>query len=107
LSSKEELSARINELLGLKDNPIAFEKLSKEELVRLCEAVENLALGGGLFGQKLLNKPLHEVMNMRLRDILREAREGRGLFGLGILSRLLEERKYRVQKEQEVQKGES
>jgi hypothetical protein len=103
MSSKEDLSARLNELLGLKDNPVAFEKLSKEELTRLCEAVENLALGGGLLGQKILNKPLGEVMNMRVRDILKDAREGKGLFGFGILGRLLEERKPRAQKEQNVQ----
>ncbi|MEM2352301.1 MAG: hypothetical protein QXT26_07825 [Thermoproteota archaeon] len=87
--SKEEISAKLNEVLGLKDKPIDFTKLSKDELIRLYEVVEGLALGGGLLGTKILNRPIGEIMDMRLRDILRDIREGKGILGLGILKSIL------------------
>lgn len=93
MASKEELSGKINELLGFKDNPLDLTKLTKEDLSRLYEAVESLALGGGIFGKKLLNRPVGELMDMRLRDIFKEVREGKGILGLGLLRLLFEEKK--------------
>jgi len=89
---KEELSTKVNELLGLKDSPIDFTKLSKDELNRLCEAVESFSLGAGVFGKKLLNRPVGELMDMRLRDVFKEIREGKGILGLGLVRTLIEER---------------
>jgi len=90
---KEEMSGKINELLGFKDSPIDLTKLSKEDLGRLYEAVESLALGGGILGKKLLNRPVGELMDMRLRDVFKEVREGKGILGLGLLRSLFEEKK--------------
>ena len=91
--NKEEMSAKLNELLGLKEKPIAFEKLSKEELQRLDDALEALSLGGGLFGKKLLNRPVGEIMDMRLRDVFKEMKEGKGPLGLGLIGLLRGERR--------------
>jgi len=83
------LSGKINELLGFKDNPIDLAKLTKEDLGRLYEAVESLSLGGGILGKKLLNRPVGELMDMRLRDVFKEVKEGKGILGLGIASEFL------------------
>jgi hypothetical protein len=90
MSTKEEISDRINEILGLKDDPIDLSKLPKRDLERLCRAIEDLA-ASKLLGSRLLNRPVGEIMNMRLKDLIREFREGGGPFGLGILPRIMPE----------------
>jgi hypothetical protein len=68
--TKEGLSAKINALLGIRDNPIDFSKLSKKDLERLREAVEALTLGGGILSHRVrLERP--KILGRRpLRDLL-------------------------------------
>lgn len=86
--SKEEICAKLNEVLALSNNPIDFTKLSKDELVRLYEAVENLSVGGSLLGLKILNRPVGELLEMRLKDVLKEIKNGKGILGLGLIDKL-------------------
>jgi len=90
---KEDLSAKINALLGIKDNPIDFSKLSKKDMERLHDAVETLTLGGGILSKRLLNKPVQQIMNMPLRDLIKEFKDGSRVGPLrGILGSLLDDR---------------
>lgn len=96
--NKEELSNKINEMLGLKENPIDFTKLSKDEMIRLYEAIESLTIGGGILGFKILKKPIGEIMNMKLVDLLKDIRDGKGILGLGLLKNLIEHKPEKEQK---------
>jgi len=91
MSSKEELSEKLNELLGFKDKPIAFEKLSKDDLIRLYEAIVSLVQTRS---QGILDKSIKEILSMRVYDIVREVGRSGGLVGLltqrdSILARIL------------------
>lgn len=89
---KEDLASKLRDLLGV---DVKFEKLSKEDLVKLFEVVSNawrLAEVGmrsirdrvsGVAEREALNKPLREVLGRPsiLRDLFQ--RKG-GLLGFGI-----------------------
>ncbi len=93
--TKEELSAKLNELLT---TDIKFEKLSKEELIALWEAIGKIKEAsefplplidrplGEILDKKFMNRPLRELT---LSDILGLPKERKGLLGLGLLPRIL------------------
>lgn len=100
LATKEELSRKLNEILGLTDNPIAFENLSKSDLERLLTIFTNLAqiaqVGVRSLRSKveeggLLLKPVREVANMRVIDLLTSIRREGGI--LGMLDTIFQERR--------------
>jgi hypothetical protein len=97
---KKQLSDKLNQLLGVEDKPIAFEKLPKEDLERLLEIFTNVAhvaqVGVRSLRSKveeggLLLKPAREIANMRVIDLLANIRREGGL--LGMLDSVLQERK--------------
>lgn len=94
--NKDEISEKLNELLGTSDDPIDFTKLSKKDLERLLQIFSNIVQvaqvgvrslrsrvqeGGFLF------KSVQEVANMRVIDVIQNIRREGGLLGLveGIL----------------------
>ena len=91
--TKEELSEEINKLLG---TTIDFEKLTKDDLTTLNEALIKFKEAAE-FPLPLLDKPIGQILDKRfgnkslgessLRDLLGLPKEGGGLFGFGILSR--------------------
>jgi len=96
---KKELSDKLNQLLGIEDKPIAFERLPKEDLERLFEIFTNVAhvaqvgvrsLRSKVEGGGLLLKPVREVANMRVIDLLASVRREGGI--LGMLDTMLQER---------------
>ena len=99
MPTKEEISRKLNELLGLEENPIHFEKLSKEELERLLKifsTVLNVAQIGvrtakSRLEEGILGRPVVEVANMRVIDLISVIKEQGGL--LGILDSLLARRR--------------
>jgi hypothetical protein len=100
LVEKKQLSEKLNQLLGVEDKPIAFERLPKEDLERLFEIFTNVAhvaqVGVRSLRSKveeggLLLKPAREVANMRVIDLLANVRREGGL--LGMLDAVLQERK--------------
>jgi nucleotidyltransferase/DNA polymerase involved in DNA repair len=96
---KEELSRKLNEILGLEKEPIDFTKLSKSDLERLYNTLSNVlqiaqvgvrTLKSRVEGGGLLLKPVREVANMRVIDLLANIRKEGGV--LGMLDALLQER---------------
>jgi hypothetical protein len=93
--TKEELSAKLNELL---ETDIKFEKLSKEELTQLHEALVK-AKEASEFPLPLLDRPLGEILDKKLfnkslrettlAEILGLPKERKGLLGLGVLPKIL------------------
>lgn len=92
--TKEELSEELNDILG---TSIDFTKLTKDELQSLYEAIlklkEHLAIFplldkplGQILDKKILGKPLREIT---LRELLGLPKERKGIFGLGIMSRII------------------
>lgn len=94
--TKETLSTKLNELL--KTN-IKFDKLSKEELVQLWEAIGKIKDVEAAAMLPLLDRPIGEildkkVMNRPLRDLTLSEVFGipkervKGFLGLGVLPRI-------------------
>jgi hypothetical protein len=102
---KKELSEKLNQLLGLENNPVGFEKLSKEDLERLLQVFTNIAQIAQVgvrsmrskVQQGILLAPAKEVLNMRVIDLIGSIRKEGGL--VGILDALLQERRKPVGKE--------
>jgi hypothetical protein len=97
--SKEDLSGKLNEILGLEKDPIDFTRLSKDDLERLYDIMTNLiqvaqvgvrTLRSRVEEGGLLLKPIREVANMRVIDLLTSIRREGGV--LGMLDVLLQER---------------
>jgi hypothetical protein len=97
---KKELSDKLNQLLGLQDKPIAFERLPKEDLERLFNVLTNVVqvaqVGVRSFRSRveegsLLLKPVRDVANMRVIDFLANIRREGGI--LGLLDTVLQERR--------------
>jgi len=96
--TKEELSEEINKILGIN---IDFTRLPKDDLTTLHEALAKFKEAQE-FPLPLLDRPLGEILEKRigdkplretsLREILGLPKDRKGLFGFGILSRLLTER---------------
>jgi len=96
--TKEELSEEINKILG---TTIELTKLSKDDLTVLHGALIKFKEAqefplplldrplGEILDKKVFNKPLRESS---LREILGLPKDRKGLFGFGILGRLLTER---------------
>jgi len=94
--TKEELSEEINKVLG---TTIDLTKLTKDDLTLLHEAllkfkeVHEFPLPlldrplGEILDQKFMNRPLRDLT---LADILGLPKERKGLFGFGILGRVME-----------------
>jgi len=85
--TKEEISAKLNELLK---TDIKFEKLSKEELTQLCEAIDKIKVPlplidrpiGEILDARIGNRPLRE---QSLADLFGLPKERGGILGFGIL----------------------
>lgn len=97
---KEEISRKLNEILGLEKEPIDFTKLSKSDLERLLAIFTNIAqvaqVGVRSLRSKveeggLLLKPVREVANMRVIDLIASIRREGGI--LGMFDALLQERR--------------
>jgi len=96
--TKEELSVEINNILG---TSIDLTKLTKDDLVMLHEALVKFKEAtefplplldkpiGEILDRKIMNRPLRELT---LADVLGIPKERKGLFGLGILPRILSSR---------------
>jgi len=92
--TKEELSEEINKILG---TTIDLTKLTKDDLVTLHDALIKLKEA---FPLPLLDRPIGEILDNRignrplreltLADLLGLPKERKGLFGFGILGRILE-----------------
>jgi len=101
--TKEELSQELNKILG---TDIDFTKLSREELVKLYEAVQKMKEShewpfpildkplGEILDRRILGKPLREIT---LAEILGLPRERKGLLGFGILSRIMAKEEKKVE----------
>jgi len=93
---KEELSEEINKILG---TTIDLTKLTKDDLTTLLEALVKFKEASE-FPLPLLDRPLGSILDERLgsrplrelslADILGLPKERKGLFGFGILGRILE-----------------
>jgi len=96
--TKEELSEEINKILG---TDIDLLKLTKDDLTALHEAIVKFKEAQE-FPLPLLDRPLGEILDKRignkslretsLREIFGLPKDRKGLFGFGILGRLLAER---------------
>jgi len=96
--TKEELNEEINKILA---TTIDFTKLPKDDLTALREALIKFKEAQE-FPLPLLDKPLGEILDKRignkplressLREIIGLPKDRKGLFGFGILGRLLTER---------------
>lgn len=100
------MSEKINEILGLEKDPIDFTKLSKSDLEKLHTILTNVlhvaqvgvrTLRSRVEEGRLLFKPVREVANMRVIDLLHSVRREGGL--LGILDAVFQERKKTARKE--------
>jgi len=95
--TKEELSTKINEILG---TTIDFGRLSKDDLTTLQEALVKLREANE-FPLPLLDRPIGDILEKKigdkslrestLRDLLGLPKGRKGLFGFGIL-RFLQEK---------------
>jgi len=96
MATKEELSAKLNQILGLEDE-IDFTKLPKSDLEKLIEVLNPtnmIALGV----KQIRTRAREQILERKIKDILEkplvegiltEKREG-GLLGLGILPAIRE-----------------
>jgi hypothetical protein len=104
LPTKEELSQKLNSILGLEEDPIHFEKLSKDELERLLKLFSNLVNVAQIgmrtartrLEEGVLFKPVSEVASMRVIDLVSAIKEQGGLIGL--LDSFLQARRKRFEK---------
>ena len=100
MSTKEDLSEKMNELLGLEDK-VDFSKLTKEDLEKLFKALGDptrlIQTGVKQLRQKarkeILEKPLKEIMDKPFIEGLLERENNKGPLGLGIIPRLLRKSK--------------
>ena len=106
--TKDEISEEINTLLG---TSIDFAKLTKDDLVMLQGALAKFNQSAE-FSMPLLDKPIGDILDKRifnktvrettLRDLFGLPKEGKGIFGFGILGNL----RRRPEKEVEEKKTE-
>ena len=99
MATKEELSDKLNEILGLEET-VDFSKMTKEDLEKLVDyfsdpanmlrtAIKNMR---GRAKRELLERPLKDLLEADLIGIILGKRERKGgLFGFGILDRVLGE----------------
>ena len=100
MPTKEELSDRLNEILGLEDT-IDFSKMTKEDLESLLKVVEEpsnlIRIGWKNAREKVKREVLEEILGRPFLDeILKEipakgeGGEDKGPLGMGILPRAME-----------------
>ena len=94
MPTKEELSDKINEILGLEDT-IDFSKMTKENLESLLKVVEEpsnlIRIGWKNAREKVKREVLEELLGRPLlEEILSKEGEGgdKGPLGFGVLPRL-------------------
>jgi len=103
MPTKEQMSEKLNSLLGLESDPIGFEKLSKEDLERLLTVFTNLAQVAQIgvrsvrdrLQEGILLKPAGEVLNMRVIDLIASIRKEGGI--LGMFASALKERRKKLE----------
>ena len=98
MPTKEELSDRVNEILGLGD-PIDFSKMTKEDLESFLKTIKEpsnlIRIGWKNLKEKAKKEILEELIERPLVDVLKglgkEEKEGKdkGPLGLGILPRAM------------------
>lgn len=95
MATKEELSDRLNGLLGAEDY-IDFAKMTKEDLERLLKVVDDpsslIRIGWKNLRDKAKKEILEELIGRPFLDEVLKgipAEEGKGPLGLGILPRIL------------------
>jgi len=108
--TKEELSEEINKILG---TTIALEKLTKDDLVALHDALAKFKEEAAEFPFPLLDRPIGEILDKKfmnrplreltLSDLFGLPKERKGLLGLGLFPRLLR----RVEESGKPSQGES
>jgi len=85
------MSEKLNELLGITDDPIDFTKLSKKDLEKLLQIFSNVVqvaqVGVRTLRSKVqqggfLFKSVKEVGDMRVIDLIQTIRKEGGLIGL-------------------------
>lgn len=96
-ADKSGMAEQLRQLLGI---DVKFERLSKDDLLKLWQAITNLsqlaAVGGRTIRKtvqdKLWNRPLSELINRpNLSELMKEAGTQSGPLGLGVLPNLIKE----------------
>ena len=94
MPTKEELSERLNEIMGLKD-PIDFSKMTKEDLESLLKVIGEpsnlIRIGWKNAREKVKREILEEILGRPfLEEILSKTEEGadKGPLGFGVLPKL-------------------
>jgi len=94
MPTKEELSDRLNEIMGLED-PIDFSKMTKEDLESLLKIIGEpsnlIRIGWKNAREKVKREVLEEILGRPfVEEILSKTEEGvkKGPFGFGVLPKL-------------------